>query len=307
MLSSKATPNQAFSLAGGRLVGLQCHLEWTPQALAKLVEECGEELARGRALRCVARGDARRGARADPGVPRRALRRCWTRSRRSQGEGDGGHRRGVGRHQAVRGRDRGRWRESRYRRGRDLRAARTQRRGQDHHDIDDLVPSRSRRGRHPRGGALGDRRLDRSTPSAGDRPAGDRALPHAHRRREPQVLGPHVRAVRQGARRGGRLRAFDGRPRGQGEGARRDLLGRHEAAHQHRRRHPASAHGPADGRANSGHRPAEPQPHPRHGARPQPRGHDGRLHEPLHGRGRGAVRPHRDRRPRPLHRARHAR
>lgn len=47
MLSSKATPNQAFSLAGGRLVGLQCHLEWTPQALAKLVQECGDELARG--------------------------------------------------------------------------------------------------------------------------------------------------------------------------------------------------------------------------------------------------------------------
>jgi len=45
MLSSEATPNQAFSLAGGRLVGLQFHLEWTAEGLEQLIAECGEDFA----------------------------------------------------------------------------------------------------------------------------------------------------------------------------------------------------------------------------------------------------------------------
>jgi len=45
MLSSEATPNQAFSLAGGRVIGLQFHLEWTEDGLAQLLGECGEDLA----------------------------------------------------------------------------------------------------------------------------------------------------------------------------------------------------------------------------------------------------------------------
>jgi len=46
-LSSEATPNQAFTLQGGRLVGLQFHLEWTSETLELLVAECGSELAGG--------------------------------------------------------------------------------------------------------------------------------------------------------------------------------------------------------------------------------------------------------------------
>ncbi len=46
-LSSEATPNQAFSLAGGRLVGLQFHLEWTAELLGRLIAECGDDLASG--------------------------------------------------------------------------------------------------------------------------------------------------------------------------------------------------------------------------------------------------------------------
>lgn len=43
-LSSDATANQAFSANGGRVVGLQFHLEWTPEALESLVDECIDEL-----------------------------------------------------------------------------------------------------------------------------------------------------------------------------------------------------------------------------------------------------------------------
>ena len=44
MLSSEACANQAFSLGGGRLVGLQFHLEWSPGALEMLLDACGDEL-----------------------------------------------------------------------------------------------------------------------------------------------------------------------------------------------------------------------------------------------------------------------
>lgn len=44
-LSSQATTNQAFSLAGGRIVGLQFHLEWDEAGLRALVDQCSSELA----------------------------------------------------------------------------------------------------------------------------------------------------------------------------------------------------------------------------------------------------------------------
>jgi GMP synthase-like glutamine amidotransferase len=45
LLSSRVCANQAFSLADGRLVGLQCHLEWSTEALGAMLEACGPELA----------------------------------------------------------------------------------------------------------------------------------------------------------------------------------------------------------------------------------------------------------------------
>ena len=44
VLSSPACLNQAF-VFDSRVVGLQFHLEWTPEALALLLAECAEELA----------------------------------------------------------------------------------------------------------------------------------------------------------------------------------------------------------------------------------------------------------------------
>jgi GMP synthase-like glutamine amidotransferase len=46
-LSSEITPNQAFSAQEGRVVGLQCHLEWTPDAVEALLANCGDDLAGG--------------------------------------------------------------------------------------------------------------------------------------------------------------------------------------------------------------------------------------------------------------------
>lgn len=46
-LANAATANQAFSAHGGRVVGLQFHLEWTARALADLAEQCADELAEG--------------------------------------------------------------------------------------------------------------------------------------------------------------------------------------------------------------------------------------------------------------------
>jgi GMP synthase-like glutamine amidotransferase len=43
--SSAACANQAFTLRGGRVVGLQFHLEWDGTTLAALLEACGNELA----------------------------------------------------------------------------------------------------------------------------------------------------------------------------------------------------------------------------------------------------------------------
>jgi GMP synthase-like glutamine amidotransferase len=43
LLSSEVTPNQGF-VFDERVVGLQCHLEWTRDALAELADACAEEL-----------------------------------------------------------------------------------------------------------------------------------------------------------------------------------------------------------------------------------------------------------------------
>ena len=42
--TSEVTPNQAFETAGGKVVGLQFHLEWTRHGLAALVSNCADEL-----------------------------------------------------------------------------------------------------------------------------------------------------------------------------------------------------------------------------------------------------------------------
>ncbi len=44
---SKACENQAFSYDGGRVVGLQFHLEVTADSISALVENCGDELVEG--------------------------------------------------------------------------------------------------------------------------------------------------------------------------------------------------------------------------------------------------------------------
>lgn len=46
-LSSDACANQAFSLAEGRIVGLQFHLEWTEASIYDLVEHCAADLDGG--------------------------------------------------------------------------------------------------------------------------------------------------------------------------------------------------------------------------------------------------------------------
>lgn len=46
-LESAATPNQAFSLHDGRVVGLQFHLEWTPDAVKALIDASSDELSAG--------------------------------------------------------------------------------------------------------------------------------------------------------------------------------------------------------------------------------------------------------------------
>jgi hypothetical protein len=46
-LASEATSNQAFSLEGGRVVGLQFHLEWTHDVVKALIDATSEELAAG--------------------------------------------------------------------------------------------------------------------------------------------------------------------------------------------------------------------------------------------------------------------
>ena len=43
--SSSACANQAFTLHGGRVVGLQFHLEWDDQTIGALLATCGDELA----------------------------------------------------------------------------------------------------------------------------------------------------------------------------------------------------------------------------------------------------------------------
>ncbi|MDO8964746.1 MAG: type 1 glutamine amidotransferase [Coriobacteriia bacterium] len=45
--SSEFTRNQAFEFDDGRVVGLQCHLEWAPEGLRKLVRRHAAELEEG--------------------------------------------------------------------------------------------------------------------------------------------------------------------------------------------------------------------------------------------------------------------
>jgi GMP synthase-like glutamine amidotransferase len=53
LASSTACPNQAFAI-DGHVLGLQCHLEATPEAVATLVEYCGDELVPGRYVQAAA-------------------------------------------------------------------------------------------------------------------------------------------------------------------------------------------------------------------------------------------------------------
>lgn len=45
VLSSDACPNQAFTLNGGRVAGMQFHLEWTHEGLRELLSRCADEIA----------------------------------------------------------------------------------------------------------------------------------------------------------------------------------------------------------------------------------------------------------------------
>jgi len=54
--SSAACPNQAFSYDGGRVVGLQFHLEETRESLAELVEAAGQDLPEDAAADPIATG-----------------------------------------------------------------------------------------------------------------------------------------------------------------------------------------------------------------------------------------------------------
>ena len=91
--------------------------------------------------------------------------------------------------------------------------------------------------------------------------------------------------------RGGHPRAD--RPHRAGQRPHGGLLGRHEAAPQHRHRPAPRAAAARPRRAHRGRRPAEPQRHPggRRGAAPGRHVHP--LHDALHGGGRAALRPHR--------------
>jgi GMP synthase-like glutamine amidotransferase len=44
---SQACMRQAFATRGGRVVGLQFHLEWTEDSIARLIDACGDDLAPG--------------------------------------------------------------------------------------------------------------------------------------------------------------------------------------------------------------------------------------------------------------------
>ncbi|MHB1340647.1 MAG: type 1 glutamine amidotransferase [Coriobacteriia bacterium] len=64
---SAACANQAFEYAGGRVVGLQCHLEWTAESIRALIEHAGGSLSGGGEhvwpAEAIVSGEARHGAR----------------------------------------------------------------------------------------------------------------------------------------------------------------------------------------------------------------------------------------------------
>jgi GMP synthase-like glutamine amidotransferase/ribosomal protein S18 acetylase RimI-like enzyme len=45
LLSTDVTPNQAFTLKGGRVIAMQFHLEWSPEMVAELVDVCAADFA----------------------------------------------------------------------------------------------------------------------------------------------------------------------------------------------------------------------------------------------------------------------
>lgn len=47
LAESEACPAQAFSFNGGRVLGLQFHLESSPESVGKLVQNCSDELVEG--------------------------------------------------------------------------------------------------------------------------------------------------------------------------------------------------------------------------------------------------------------------
>ncbi len=167
-----------------------------------------------------------------------------------------------------------------------------------------LYAPTERRCHHRR--ALGLERADGRPPAHRRRAAGPGPLRRPDRPREPVLLGADVRPERQGAQGPHRRGAGADRPARQGQPAGQDLLRRHEAARQHRRRPAAQAAPALHGRADRRHRPAVAPRHPRLGQGAEQAGHDRPLHHPLHGRGPGAVRPGRHHRPRRADRPGHA-
>ena len=178
-------------------------------------------------------------------------------------------------------------------RRRDRRPARAERRRQDHDDLDGVrrgdADARQRRDRRhlarrrPRGeGSSGwCRRTSRSTRSC--RRARTCATSAGSTGSPASALADRWALVARRAR-------ADRAREGTGEA----VLGRHEAPAQHRGGPRARARAAGPRRADRRCRSAEPQPHLRGRQGAARARHDGRVHEPLHGGGRGAVRSRRD-------------
>ena len=210
-------------------------------------------------------------------------------------------------HSDRRGHRRARRRRPHDRRGRVLRPARAQRRGQDDDDRDPHDAraavgrpgvDRRRRRRHAGGGRAAPHRRRAAAAEPGPRP---------RRPREPDVPRGLLRLPTRGLARARPRHPRTPRP-GRSRGlARRRAVGRPAPAPHDRARARARAARDLPRRADGGPRPAGPPRALGHPARaPRRRPHD-RHDDALHGRGGEAVRARRDRRPRQAPRVRRAR
>ncbi len=193
--------------------------------------------------------------------------------------------------EALRRPDRGRRHRLRRRAGRVVRVPRAQRRRQDLGDADDRLrlAAVGRHAARPRHGP-GRGRAAHPRPTRRRAPAGH-ARHRADRPREPPDLRPLLRAVagrvREARRRAARLRPADRTGRRPG----RAHVGRHEAAPDDRPQPHQRAGPDAPGRADDRPRPAGAAPAVGPPLPAQAARRDARADDPLHGRGRAALRP----------------